>query len=170
MIMVQSRDGKVYQSGIDKLRELIEKRISPFAANLSMDTEIFDRPETRVQLCTMSGGHVREMMLLMQTSMDWTDDLPISGQAVQRAITEARNNTYRSAVDNEDWAKLAEVAVSKRIPNDDQYRDLLFRRCLLEYREVTPGGEIQRWHDIHPLIKDIDEFKDALKRIQKTRA
>ena len=51
---------------------------------------------------------------------------------------------------------------SELIPNEDEYRDLLFRRCLLEDRELTPEGEIQRWHDVHPLIKDIDEFKDAL--------
>ena len=165
MIMVRTKEGNIHQPGIDKLTELIEKRIELFKTDFSLDTEIFDKEKTRVQLCKMSGGHVREMMLLMQTAMDWTDNLPISGQAVQRAITEARNNTYRSAVDNEDWVKLAEVSRSKRVLNDNEYRDLLFRRCLLEYREITSAGEIVRWHDVHPLIEGIGEFQDAVRRL-----
>lgn len=166
MIMVRNRDGQVCQPGVDKLKELISRRIQPFT-NLSIDTSIFDKPETRLQLCLMSGGHVREMMLLMQTAIDWTDDLPIASAAVQRAITEARNNTYRSAVDDDDWIKLAQVSRSKSIPNDEEYRDLLFRRCLLEYREVTSKREIVRWHDVHPLIKGISEFQKSLEKVKK---
>ena len=27
-------------------------------------------------------------------------------------------------------------------------------------------GEIQRWHDAHPLIKEIDEFREAVGKIK----
>ncbi|MEC4892144.1 MAG: ATP-binding protein [Oscillatoria sp. PMC 1051.18] len=168
MVKVKDKENNLYQPGIEKFRELIEKRIGGVAAakNLALDTEIFDSEETRVKLSKMSGGHVREMMLLIQTAIDWIDDLPITASAVQRAITEARNNTYRATVDDEDWIKLAEVYREKRIPNEDEYRDLLFRRCVLEYREATSTGEIERWHDVHPIIVDIAEFQEALQKVE----
>jgi hypothetical protein len=165
MIMVRTRDGEVDEAGLSKLKELISKRVAQFAPKASLDTEIFDQSETIERLCLASGGHVRQVMQLMQTALDWTDDLPMPADAVQRAITNARNN-YRSAVDAQDWVKLAEVSASKRILNDDDYRNLLFSRCLLEYRYVDSKGEIQRWHDAHPLIKDIDEFREAMGKIK----
>jgi hypothetical protein len=165
MIMVRTRDGEVDEAGLNKLKELISKRVAQFAPKASLDTEIFDQSETIERLCLASGGHVREVMQLMQTALDWTDNLPIPADAVQRAITNARNN-YRSAVDAQDWVKLAEVSASKRILNDDDYRNLLFSRCLLEYRYVDSKGEIQRWHDAHPLIKEIDEFREAMGKIK----
>lgn len=41
-------------------------------------------------------------------------------------------------------------------------RNLLFNRCLLEYRDFDEEGELQPWCDVHPLIKNLPEFKEAL--------
>jgi hypothetical protein len=41
----------------------------------------------------------------------------------------------------------------------------LFNRCLLEYRYLDDEGEIQRWCDVHPLIKGIQEFKEAVVKL-----
>jgi hypothetical protein len=101
----------------------------------------------------------------MRGAIKRTDSLPIPVRAVQRAITEARD-TYRRTVENDQWQILAEVSRSKRILNNDQYRRLLFNRCLLEYRYFDAEGELQCWHDVHPLIKGIQEFKDAVAKIQ----
>ncbi|MBD0266218.1 MAG: ATP-binding protein, partial [Tolypothrix sp. Co-bin9] len=57
------------------------------------------------------------------------------------------------------------VACSKRIINDDQYRSLMYNRCLLEYRYLDDEGEMQRWYDIHPLIQGIPEFKEAVAKL-----
>lgn len=40
----------------------------------------------------MSGGPLRILMQLIQRAIDWTDRLPITAQAVQIAIEEAREN------------------------------------------------------------------------------
>ena len=71
------------------------------------------------------------------------------------------------AVDEVDWDKLAEVAQTKHIPNEDDYRRLLFDRCVLEYRtveETEDDFQTVRWHDVHPLIQKIDSFEQALER------
>lgn len=164
MLMVKHRDGQLFPAGLVKVKELISRRVSKFAPDLDLETAVFDQPETVNRLCRMSGGHMREVMQLMQTALDWTDRLPIPASAVQQAITRARNN-YRNTVDETDWQKLAEVSISKLVPNDGDYRKLLFNRCVLEYREIDQNGEIICWHDVHPLIESIAEFQQAKSKL-----
>ncbi|MBD2164205.1 ATP-binding protein [Calothrix membranacea FACHB-236] len=164
MIMVKTLNGEVYQPGLKKVTEVISKRVRQIAPELSLEKEIFDNPQTLERLCLMSGGHVRNLLLLTQDAIGRIEDLPITETAVRRAITQARD-TYRRAVENHQWNLLAEVSRSKRIINDDQYRSLMYNRCLLEYRFMDDDGEMQRWYDIHPLIQGIPEFKEAVAKL-----
>lgn len=113
MIMIKTRENQIHQPGMNVLKIILEKRLEPYVKELldianqrpenSYDLGIFETEATRLQLFKMSGGHVRELMLLMQSSMDWIDNLPITEAAVKRAINEARQNTYRVAVDEQEW-------------------------------------------------------------------
>ncbi|WP_066426591.1 AAA family ATPase [Anabaena sp. 4-3] len=164
MIMVKTIQGDIYQPGIDKVKDVIKKRVREIAPELSLDQEIFDSPQTLERLCLMSGGHVRNLLLLTQDAIGRIEELPITENAVRRAITQARD-TYRRAVENSQWCLLAEVSCSKRIINDDEYRKLMYNRCLLEYRYLDDEGEMQRWYDIHPLIQGVAEFKEAVAKL-----
>jgi hypothetical protein len=164
MIMVSQPTGEPYQPGIEKLQELIGKRIDNIAPELTLE-QVFEDAETLKQLCLISGGHVRNLMLLMKTAIQRTDRLPIPKKAVKRAITELRG-TYRTAVNEEEWVMLARVARTKQMPNEDGYRKLLFNRCILEYRYLDAEGEIKTWHDVHPLINGIESFQAALEKIR----
>lgn len=164
MIMVNTLKGEVYQPGLKKVREVINKRVRQIAPELSLEKEIFDSPQTLERLCLMSGGHVRNLLLLTQDAIGRTEELPVSEKAVRRAITQARD-TYHRAVENHQWDLLAKVSCSKRIINDDLYRSLMYNRCLLEYRYFDDDGEMQRWYDIHPLIQGIPEFKEAVAKL-----
>ena len=168
MIMVKNSQNKPYSKGLDKLKEIIEKRIHLIDSNIDIDSQIFDNQETRIKLCLMSGGHVRDLMLLMQSAMRQVDDFPINIKAVNRAVSEARNITYNNAVSADEWKKLAEVYVSKNIPNEEEYRSLLFRRCVLEYRYLNEEDNFVIWHDIHPLIEEISDFKYSLEKLIHT--
>jgi len=177
MIMVQDKEGRVHQQGIDKIKELIQERID-YVVNrfvekkysLSIDNQrtsllsledIFDQTTTLERLCLVTGGQLRAVMILMGESINLIDQLPITRKAVERAIAISRN-TYNNTVDGKDWDKLAEIAKSKKVINDEQYRQLLLDRCVLEYREVDSQ---KIWHDVHPLIKEIDEFQEAYQRL-----
>ncbi|WGV27856.1 ATP-binding protein [Halotia branconii] len=159
MIMVQTPDNQSYQRGIDKVKEVLQKRISRVDSNLSI-TDMFEQPETLQQLCLMSGGHVRNLLLLMKEAIKYTDTLPISKKVLQRSISETRI-TYRNTVYADEWLALAKVYHFKQIENDERHRNLLFNRCILEYRYRDADEQIQCWYDIHPLIKGIKEFQDA---------
>jgi hypothetical protein len=164
MIMVKTRDGEIYQPGLKKVKEVIYKRIRPIAPELSLEKDIFENSHTLEGLCLMSGGHVRNLLLLTQDAIGRIEELPITEKAVRRAITQARD-TYRRAVEESQWGLLAEVSRTKRIINADQYRSLMYNRCLLEYRYLDDNDEIQPWYDIHPLIQGVPEFKEAVAKL-----
>ena len=165
MIMVQNPDGSTNEAGLAKIKELIEKRVKQVNPNQSLETELFDSRETLERLCLMSGGHVRNLLLMMQEAITRTEDLPITAKAAQRAITQARD-VYRRTPEEGEWQILAKVSQTQRILNDEQHRNLLFSRCILEYRYYDEEGEMQPWYDVHPLIKGIKQFKDCLAQLQ----
>ena len=166
MIMVRNPGGEVYQAGLAKMKEVIEKRTKQVAPDLDLETKWFDTKETVERLCLMSGGHVRNLLLMLQVTINETDDLPITTKAVQRAITNTRD-VYRRTVDENNWPLLAKVSITHRILNNEQHRDLLFNRCILEYHYYDDDGEKEVWYDVHPLIKEIREFKEAVAKLSR---
>lgn len=100
-----------------------------------------------------------------QSAMRQIDNFPINIKAVNRAVSEARDITYKNAVSAEEWEKLAKVYVSKNIPNEEEYRSLLFRRCVLEYRYLNEEDNPVIWYDVHPLIEGTSEFKSELNKL-----
>lgn len=164
MVMVETEDGSVFSGGLVELQKAIEKRIHPHAPNLALDTQVFDNHETLERLCISCGGHIRELMQMMQESLNRTDELPIAAKAAQRAITELRA-VYQRTVEEPEWARLAQVAHRRSIPNDNEHRSLLQRRCVLEYRCLDSEGEIRTWYDVHPLIKKLTRFQEELAKL-----
>ncbi len=165
MIMTHTPEGQEYKPGIDKLKELIDKRIQRVHEHLQR-SQVFENEQILQKLSLMSGGHVRNLILLMRTALERTLELPITEKAAQRAITEMRN-TYRKAINESEWQTLAKVHLSKKKSNNYDYNKLLFNRCILEYHLVE-NADIKPWYDIHPLIFDIEEFQDALEKEKVT--
>lgn len=151
MVMVQTSDGAVFPDGLTELRRAIEVRVQPHAPGVDIETQIFDSHDTLKRLCLACGGHIRELMQMMQESLNRIDQFPIGARAAQRAITELRA-VYQRTVEEPEWARLALVSHRREIPNDNEHRSLLQRRCILEYRYLDQEGEICTWYDVHPLI------------------
>jgi hypothetical protein len=164
MVMVRNPDGTAHGPGLAKMKALLEQRVSPHT-DLPWETAVFDSPETVKRLCLMSGGHVRELMLLVQEAINQIDTLPISQRAVQRAITETRA-IYQRMPSPQQWQLLAQVARGKAIDNEELYRGLLFHRCVLEYQYFDHQGEKHTWYDVHPLIEGIQQFQDVLREVE----
>jgi hypothetical protein len=170
MVMVRLKDGTIHPPGLDTMRQLVRQRVGEFTT-MALVPEVFETDAVLDSICLISGGHMRELMQLVQTALNWTDRLPIRRQALLRAIAKGRDD-YRNAVDEVDWAKLAEVAQTKRIPNEVDYRELLFNRCVLEYRLVEASEDdfkVAPWHDVHPLIQQLEPFKQAVARYQQAQ-
>jgi len=177
MIMVRDRNEIENQAGLAKMKEIIAKRIEKISLENepnvgkslaeALDIELFENEETLNQLCLMSGGHTRNLMQYIQKAIEKTEKLPIRAISVKRAISETRD-TYRNAINEPDqWKVLAQVALTKRKPNDEKHSLLLLNRSILEYCCLNEDGEIDRWFDIHPVIRGIQEFKEAKEALEK---
>ncbi|MFM7351941.1 MAG: ATP-binding protein, partial [Microcystis aeruginosa] len=132
-----------------------------FLPTKKLETDIFESQKVLERLCLMTGGHVRNLILLIQTALDYVGDLPITAKAAQRAITQARD-VYRRTVEHEQWKTLAKVYLTNEIQNNEAHRKLLFNRCILQYAYFDADKELKSWYDVHPLITEIKEFKDAI--------
>ncbi|MBK1986761.1 ATP-binding protein [Sphaerospermopsis aphanizomenoides BCCUSP55] len=166
MIMVQTSENEPYQKGINKVIELLQKRLNTVDSSLSI-VDLFENRSSLEMLCLMSGGHARNLLLLMKEALKYTNTLPISNKALQRSFSELRN-TYKNTIYANEWEALAKVHHDKEIVNDQLYRGLLFNRCILEYRYQEPDGGSKVWYDIHPLIKGIKEFQDTYNQLYPT--
>ncbi|MBD2580537.1 AAA family ATPase [Oscillatoria sp. FACHB-1406] len=164
MVMVHLPDNRPYTAGIEKMKEVLALRVRRIDPNLSLVGDVFAEAESLEMLCAMSGGHVRNLLLIAKQAMGYGTGFPIPKKHLLRSISEARN-TYRNAVYANEWELLAKVYASKAIENEEQYRSLLFNRCILEYSETNEEGERHCWYDVHPLIRGIKEFQDACTRV-----
>ncbi|MFB2977482.1 ATP-binding protein [Microseira sp. BLCC-F43] len=175
MVMVRNPDGSENKAGLAKLRELVCRRVVLIEPNLAQTLEgavdrlnvppVFDSPETLKQLCLMSGGHVRNLMQLIQKAIDWTDSLPITAKAARRAIEETRE-TYQKTVQEHQWEILARACYLKQADNNEEHLRLLLNRCLLEYRYYDDNESLNIWCNVHPLIEGIPKFQDALAKVR----
>ena len=165
MVMVQKRDGSPCTEGLTLMKAVVKKRVCQFSPTRSLETEIFENEEVLERLCLMSGGHMRNLMLLIRSAIDHVNSLPITTRAAQRSITQARD-VFRSTIKDDQWHQLVDVYQNKVIKNNDEYRKLLFNHCILQYVDFDEQEEMQRWCDIHPLIRGIQEFKKELEKTQ----
>lgn len=163
MIMVRTPDNQPYQPGIDKVIEILKKRLEKVDPSRDI-ISLFENQDSLNQLCLMSGGHARNLLLLMKQALEYTNTLPISKRALQRSISELRN-TYKDTIHANQWEALANVFRTKDIVNNELYRNLLFNRPILEYHSQNEEGEIERWYDIHPLIIGIKEFQNTYNQL-----
>lgn len=164
MIMIKKPNNDPHGPGLKILKNMIKKRAKFADINLELE-QLFETKKGLNNLCLMSGGHVRNLMALMKAALQHTTELPISDKAITRAISEVRQ-TYKRVVEEDEWEILAQVHLNKerkKIINNDKQRQLLFSRCILEYRILNEEGVLDTWRDVHPLILALESFQDAVR-------
>jgi hypothetical protein len=159
-VKVQQKDGKAYRKGVNALVDLV-------AARAALDSVFTNRGAVRY-LAQMSGGSVRDLMRLLfeAQSLARVDnkeriDHASAREAVQRIRVDLERTLWP-------YRALAQIHESNSLPEpegDDQhqleqarafYADLLIKGVVIEY----DGGAC--WYDVHPIMRDIPAFRDAL--------
>lgn len=164
MVMVQSPDGEIHEPGMEKLRQAIAKRVEQ-VSDRPLIPEIFASQRALDLLCANCGGHWRDLLQMAREAANKTLHLPISEETVKRAVTDYRQGYVVSVLDTE-WDLLLQVRKSKDLLNDESYRDLLKRRCILEYCFYDEEMERRIWYDVHPLILGSRVFKERWEAYQ----
>ena len=156
MVSMQLRDGKECGEGMAKLRQLVLARAFPHLGEqqrLEKITEIFDSTETLDHLCKMSGGHVRNILRILNDAIKKQKGLPISSENLNKVIQNFRNERTL-AVEDEEWELLRQVAQTQKVKGDDGYQRLIRSMFVYEYRDDEGS-----WFDINPILKDAVELK-----------
>ncbi|MDE5083330.1 MAG: ATP-binding protein, partial [Trichodesmium sp. St18_bin1] len=156
MVSIQLRDGKEFGEGMAKLRQLVLARAFPHLEEqqrLEKITEIFDSTETLDYLCKMSGGHVRNILRILNDAIKKQKGLPISSENLNKVIQNFRNERTL-AVEDEEWELLRQVAQTQKVKGDDGYQRLIRSMFVYEYRDDEGS-----WFDINPILKDAVELK-----------
>jgi len=139
------------QTGLDTMASLIERRVEV--------DKIFESREELLELAKASGGHVRQLMQMMQTACltaSTNEHDKINTEDVIYAIKQEQFN-FERFIPQSHYPVLAEVCLTKNITKDDVGQLMLFNTSVLEYNGKN------RWNYPNPVVKQSEEFKKALR-------
>jgi AAA ATPase domain len=155
MVPVCLRDGKVYEEGMKLLQQMVMARAFPTInpeQRLDLITQVFDHPDTLDRLCCISGGHARNLLVLLYRCLQRSDP-PISRDCLENIIKQRRNELLLAITENE-WALLRQVAQQKNVRGEEGYQTLLRSMFVFEYRDAD-----ECWFDINPVLAEAKEFQ-----------
>jgi hypothetical protein len=156
MVPVQLTDGSHCEAGMGLLRQMVLARAFP---DLDEDQrkdkipEIFDSAETLDRLCQVSGGHVRDLLRLLNSWIKKGRQLPLSRGTLEEVIR-SRRNEMTMPISDDEWELLRKVQQRKKVSGDQGYQTLIRSRLVFEYRD---GGE--SWFDINPILAEAKELQ-----------
>lgn len=156
MVSIQLRDGSECPEGMALLRQLVLARAFPELdrpQRLEKVTEIFDSEETLDHLCRISGGHVRNVLVIFNDAIKKERGLPISRGSLDKVIQKIRNERSL-AVEDEEWELLRRVAKTQKVTGDDGYQQLIRSMFVFEYQDDAGS-----WFDINPMLKNAPELQ-----------
>ena len=166
MVTTRNRDRQIHDPGLNQMISVIQKRVSQLTTK-SLVPDIFETNEIVLELCLMSGGHMRTLMSIVQATITNINNFPITQSAIRQGMTKLRGDYRRAIEDNEhnEWELLARTTITGRIENNSKYRKLLLNRCILQYGYMD-GDEFLPWYNVHPLIMGIAQYIDALAKVR----
>lgn len=151
MLKVKNRDGNDYAPGLGYLRDILASRI---------ETETLFTAEAADYLCRASGGHPRDLMILVRYACTYAPrdvwPQPITLDIVRRAESRLVAE-YSRMIPEKHFPLLARVHRLKTVQNDEDHELMLYNLSVLEYVNDAPP-----WHDVHPAVTKLPKFQKAL--------
>jgi AAA ATPase domain len=142
------------QRGLNAVAKIITKRVDAPA--------IFSSGNELLEIVKASGGHIRQLMQLMQRACltaSGREHERIQAEDVDYAIKQLQFSFERSTLDPKYYVELANIAKSKAIKNYEISQDMLFSTALLEYNGTD------RWNYPNPLLMRSNAFITAIQAL-----
>lgn len=156
-VPVKLRNGQLCEEGMRLLRQLVLARAMPGKSEserLPQTAVLFDHPESLDRLCLVSGGHVRDLLRLLNGWVRKGRTFPLKQEKLEEVIR-ARRNEMTLQLSADEWALLRQVRQQqKKVGGDDDYQRLIHSRLVFEYRDQ---GE--SWFDVNPILLEAEELK-----------
>jgi energy-coupling factor transporter ATP-binding protein EcfA2 len=136
---------------LEKLSELINKRV---------DSRLFADGLVLPELIKYSGGHVRDLMRLMDYCLAETLGRKKIDATVVKAAIKQLAGEYSYLIHQTDYELLAEIDNKEKsfAPVSEQSRRLLYDLALLEYNS--------HWWQSHPAVRTLSAYQQALAAYQ----
>jgi hypothetical protein len=135
--------------GMQKMWEMIEARCRHAKVDIA---DVFDRADTGMYLCEMTGGHPRHLMMFFQAAMNAVEDLPITRAAAEKGVRNYANSLLREVPD-EYWPKLRAFGEPQSdMPKDEAHQKMLLLLHVFEYMNGSP------WYEVNPVIRTLAKF------------
>jgi hypothetical protein len=136
--------------GFNAFRGVLRKRFTERGLERFFGPDPFSRAD---RLILLSGGHFRDLLLLVREALLRADSLPVSEHSLEAAILRVRSNFLPIAITEALWLKQIEqeraTLLKERTPEEI---GLLTR--FLDSHIVLYLRNGQEWYDIHPLIRE----------------
>ena len=155
MVPVQFQSGDQCEPGLALLRRMVLVRALPEGKDVERDAivaEMFDSPASLDRLCTVSGGHVRDLLRLLNDWIKKCRKFPLTADRLE-AVVRSRRNEMTMHIDDEEWEMLRQVRVRKKVSGDRDYQTLIRSRLVFEYR-----NQGESWFDVNPILLDAPEL------------
>lgn len=92
-VKVLSRERQDNSAGLKAMEDIIRARLK--AAEVAEETT-FDSSETLDYFCRMSGGHTRNLLILLRSACDYLDALPVARMVLEEAVQGMRTDFERA--------------------------------------------------------------------------
>jgi hypothetical protein len=155
MVPVRLWDGRDCEEGMALLRQMVLARAFPNESpeqRLSLITAVFEQPETLDRLCRVSGGHVRNLLMLLYRCLQ-QEDPPLS-QAYLETVIRQRGHELVRAITDDERDLLRQVGQQKTVRGETGYQTLLRSMFVFEYRYCE-----KNWFDINPILAEAKELQ-----------
>jgi hypothetical protein len=148
VIPVARRNGEEFSPGVQALANIISERAE--RAGVALDYFFASEALLR-RLCRISGGHVRNLFILIRSAIERSDGLPINHAVLERTIR-------RQAIDislplgTKEWDSLRKIHHSKRSYDEDLDLWYGLLRDLFVFAYEDDSG---LWYDWNPLLGEV---------------
>lgn len=103
------------------------------------------------RMCRLSGGHVRNLFILLRSAMERCDRLPLTAEVVERTVRRQAID-ISLAIKRKDWTGLRKVHSSHEPAEDEpEVWNGLLRNLLVFPYEDAEGP----WYDWNPLVGEV---------------
>lgn len=155
--IAEKQSADCHRIALTKLSELIGRRAdSRLFADGSITLHGQDYNEALLELLKASGGHVRDLMRLLDYCLAETLGHKKIDLAVVKVAIKQLAGEYSYLIQQADYALLAEIDCKDKtyLPTSDQSRRLLYDLALLEYNS--------HWWQSHPAVRTLPAYQQAL--------
>ena len=159
MVQVQLRNGDKCEQGIELLKQMVLAKAFPKETpqqRLNLIEEVFDNSNTLEHLCQISGGHLRNLLVMLFSCLQKTDP-PISDYYLTDVIRRQKDTQIRAITDDE-LILLRQVLQEKQVKGVEEYQTLVRSMFVFEYQDKQGV-----WFGINPLFVEVP----ILAKVQK---